>query len=45
VGLDDRAGNSLSLIPFAAIKGGKPFDIEQAWFRDLLRGVGQLTEE
>lgn len=45
VGLDERAGDSLSLIPFDAIKGGKPFDIGQAWFRDMLRAVGQLTEE
>ena len=31
----------LKLIDFERIKGGKPFDIEQNWFNDLLDDIGQ----
>ena len=31
----------LRAIEFARIKGGKPFDIDQQWFTDLLAGIGQ----
>ena len=31
----------LRAIEFPRIKGGKPFNTEQAWFDELLKGIGQ----
>ncbi|MHB1008274.1 MAG: pyrophosphate--fructose-6-phosphate 1-phosphotransferase [Propionibacteriaceae bacterium] len=44
VGLDERAGSSLTLIPFDAIKGSKAFDVQQPWFAAMLRAIGQVTD-
>lgn len=43
VGLDmDRdADDQLSLINFSRVKGGKPFDIDQSWFKEMLQSIGQ----
>ncbi len=41
IGHDEEAGNRLRAIEFPRIKGGKPFDTEQAWFDDLLQSIGQ----
>ena len=41
LGMDENAEGQLKLIDFERIKGGKPFDIEQNWFNDLLDDIGQ----
>ena len=42
VGLDDDNKN-MSLIDFKRIKGGKPFDVNQEWFKALLAEIGQIN--
>lgn len=41
IGQDEERGGELRAIEFDRIKGGKPFAIDQAWFADLLSGIGQ----
>jgi pyrophosphate--fructose-6-phosphate 1-phosphotransferase len=41
VGHDEENGDVLSVIAFDRIKGGKPFDISQQWYLDLLASIGQ----
>jgi diphosphate-dependent phosphofructokinase len=41
IGHDEDRGGVLRAIEFARIKGGKPFDIEAAWFVALLDSIGQ----
>jgi len=41
VGQDEDQGDALRAIEFERIKGGKPFDIDQGWFQDLLQAIGQ----
>ena len=41
IGLDEDNGNKLSCINFERIKGGKPFDYNQAWFKNMLNEIGQ----
>ncbi|WP_152363864.1 pyrophosphate--fructose-6-phosphate 1-phosphotransferase [Microlunatus speluncae] len=41
IGHDEEQGDELRAIEFTRIKGGKPFDITQPWFGDLLAGIGQ----
>ncbi|MCA0294302.1 MAG: pyrophosphate--fructose-6-phosphate 1-phosphotransferase [Actinobacteria bacterium] len=41
IGHDEENGDVLSVIAFDRIKGGKPFDISQQWYRDLLAEIGQ----
>lgn len=41
VGQDEQAGDELRVCEFARIRGGKPFDVTQAWFTDLLTAIGQ----
>jgi diphosphate-dependent phosphofructokinase len=41
VGLDEENGNKLSCINFERIKGGKPFDDSQAWYKKMLNEIGQ----
>jgi pyrophosphate--fructose-6-phosphate 1-phosphotransferase len=43
VGLDEDNGNVLSCIEFNRIKGGKPFDIQEKWFQEMLTEIGQDT--
>lgn len=40
-GEDEDQNNELRAIEFERIKGGKPFDIDQAWFDELLGHIGQ----
>ena len=40
-GLDDDLGGKMSVIDFSRIAGGKPFDIDQKWFEDLLINIDQ----
>ncbi len=41
IGHDEEQGDELRAIEFERIKGGKPFDIAQDWYGDLLAGIGQ----
>jgi pyrophosphate--fructose-6-phosphate 1-phosphotransferase len=41
VGEDEDRGGSLRAIEFPRIKGGKPFDIDQPWFAEMLQAIGQ----
>ncbi|MEE9190391.1 MAG: pyrophosphate--fructose-6-phosphate 1-phosphotransferase [Candidatus Neomarinimicrobiota bacterium] len=41
VGQDDKLQGKLALIDFDRIHGGKPFDIDQEWFDELLADIGQ----
>ena len=42
IGQDEDANNKLSLIDFSRIQGGKPFDISQEWFQNMLKEIGQI---
>ena len=42
IGLDEADENKLSCIKFERIKGGKPFDYKQAWFKNMLNEIGQI---
>jgi len=41
IGHDEAQQNRLRAIEFDRIKGGKPFDIDTAWFAELLKAIGQ----
>lgn len=41
IGHDEDNGNVLRAIEFPRIKGGKPFDIDVAWFGQMLEEIGQ----
>ena len=41
IGHDEEDGDTLKAIAFDRIKGGKPFDITQSWFTELLAAIGQ----
>lgn len=41
IGHDENANNVLRACEFERIKGGKPFDTTQQWFKDLLAAIGQ----
>ena len=41
IGHDEERGDELRAIEFERIKGGKPFDIDQPWYGELLAGIGQ----
>ena len=41
IGHDEENGDVLSAIAFDRIKGGKPFDITQQWYLDMLASIGQ----
>ena len=41
IGHDEGRGGRLRAIEFARIKGGKPLDMAQPWFDELLKGIGQ----
>jgi diphosphate-dependent phosphofructokinase len=43
VGIDE-ADNSMRCIEFGRIRGGKPFDVNQKWFSDMLKDIGQYHE-
>jgi len=41
VGHDEDKGGVLRAIEFTRIKGGKPFDTDLPWFKELLAAIGQ----
>jgi diphosphate-dependent phosphofructokinase len=41
MGHDEEQGDTLRAIEFPRIKGGKPFDIDTPWFKDMLKEIGQ----
>ncbi|MGB7963837.1 MAG: pyrophosphate--fructose-6-phosphate 1-phosphotransferase [Propionicimonas sp.] len=43
IGHDEENGDVLSVIAFDRIAGGKPFDITQQWYLDLLAEIGQAA--
>ena len=43
VGNDEENGDVLGVIAFDRIKGGKPFDISQQWFTELMADLGQTV--
>mmetsp|Transcript_16739 Transcript_16739/g.34967 ORF Transcript_16739/g.34967 Transcript_16739/m.34967 type:complete len:410 (-) Transcript_16739:74-1303(-) len=38
---EEKEGKPIRAIEFSRIKGGKAFDVSQAWFQELLKEVGQ----
>ncbi|MBJ80547.1 MAG: pyrophosphate--fructose-6-phosphate 1-phosphotransferase [Myxococcales bacterium] len=42
VALDEDNDSILSCIDFSRIKGGKPFDPGESWYRELLKSIGQI---
>ncbi|MFT4166592.1 MAG: pyrophosphate--fructose-6-phosphate 1-phosphotransferase [Microlunatus sp.] len=45
IGHDEERGDVLRAIEFSRIKGGKPFDIDEPWFVELLGDIGQSVTE
>ena len=41
IGHDEDNDDKLSVIDFARIKGGKPFNVDVDWYVDLLEQIGQ----
>jgi pyrophosphate--fructose-6-phosphate 1-phosphotransferase len=41
VGHDEERGDALRAIEFNRIKGGKPFDVNVGWFKQMLTALGQ----
>ena len=41
IGEDEERGGALRAIEFDRIRGGKPFDVNTAWFQNLLAEIGQ----
>ena len=41
IGHDEENDDTLTVIAFDRIKGGKAFDINEGWYRDLLKAIGQ----
>ncbi len=41
IGHDEERGDELRAVEFERILGGKPFDITQSWYGELLAGIGQ----
>lgn len=39
---EDMEGTPIRAIEFSRIKGGKPFDISQTWFQQMLKEIGQM---
>mmetsp|Transcript_24378 Transcript_24378/g.36998 ORF Transcript_24378/g.36998 Transcript_24378/m.36998 type:complete len:415 (-) Transcript_24378:99-1343(-) len=39
---EDKEGTPIRAIEFERIKGGKPFDISQEWFQQMLKEIGQI---
>lgn len=39
---EDKEGTPIRAIEFERVKGGKPFDISQEWFQQMLKYTGQL---
>mmetsp|Transcript_14954 Transcript_14954/g.20381 ORF Transcript_14954/g.20381 Transcript_14954/m.20381 type:complete len:409 (-) Transcript_14954:98-1324(-) len=39
---EDKEGTPIRAIEFERVKGGKPFDVREPWFQDLLKEIGQV---
>ncbi len=39
---EDKEGCPIRAIEFERIKGGKPFDVNQEWFKEMLKDIGQI---
>jgi pyrophosphate--fructose-6-phosphate 1-phosphotransferase len=39
---EDKPNTPIRAIEFSRIKGGKPFDISQEWFQQMLKEIGQV---
>jgi len=39
---EDKEGTPIRAIEFERIKGGKPFDVHQEWFQEMLTDIGQV---
>jgi pyrophosphate--fructose-6-phosphate 1-phosphotransferase len=44
IGHDDERGDVLRAVEFERIKGGKPFDVNQSWFQEMLTQIGQKMQ-
>ncbi|OKL49935.1 pyrophosphate--fructose-6-phosphate 1-phosphotransferase [Boudabousia marimammalium] len=44
VGHDEEDNNRLKAVPFERIAGGKPFNIMEPWFQDMMANIGQTVE-
>lgn len=44
IGHDEEDNDILKAIAFDRIAGGKAFDIDQAWFREIMADIGQKVE-
>jgi len=44
IGHDEDRGDVLRAVEFERIKGGKPFDVSQPWFQEMLTHIGQKVE-
>lgn len=40
---EEKEGMPIRAIEFARIKGGKPFDISESWFQEMLKDIGQTA--
>jgi len=40
---EEMEGCPIRPIEFTRIKGGKPFDVSQGWFQDMLKDIGQIA--
>jgi len=40
---EEKEGMPIRAIEFARIKGGKPFDISESWFQEMLKEIGQSS--
>lgn len=45
IGHDEGQSDALRAIELPRVKGGKPFDIDAKWFKDLLTAIGQPIGE
>ena len=42
IGLDEENNNLLSCIEFSRIKGGKPFNTSQSWYKKMINEINTL---
>ena len=45
VALDEDQGDKMRCIEFPRIKGGKPFNLDTVWFKQMLSEIGQKPDE
>merc|ERR550537_1700076 len=45
VAMDEDAGDTMRCIEFPRIKGGKPFNTDVAWFKQMLSEIGQKPDD